>query len=137
LTLNGQNIPFVSSVKYLAVILDKRITWRIHTGVIHAKACRTYIRVYCLLQNERLSANIKLTLHKELIGSLMAYTYPAREFAADTHLIKLQSLQNKILRTIGYLQAAHRFIICTGRSRFLLLAQTYAVTRGVWPREVP
>jgi hypothetical protein len=31
----------------------------------------------------------------------MTDAFPAWEFAADTHLIKLQRLQNKALRTIG------------------------------------
>jgi hypothetical protein len=30
LTLNGRNIPFVNSVKYLGVTFDKRLTWRLH-----------------------------------------------------------------------------------------------------------
>jgi hypothetical protein len=33
----------------------------------------------------------------------MTYASPAWEFAADTHLLKLQRLQNKVLRTIGKL----------------------------------
>jgi hypothetical protein len=31
----------------------------------------------------------------------MTYASPTWEFAADTHLIKLQHLQNKVLRTFG------------------------------------
>jgi hypothetical protein len=31
----------------------------------------------------------------------MTYASPAWEFATNTHLIKLQRLQNKVLRTIG------------------------------------
>jgi hypothetical protein len=31
----------------------------------------------------------------------MTYACPASEFAADTNLIKLQRLQNKVLRAIG------------------------------------
>jgi hypothetical protein len=31
----------------------------------------------------------------------MTYASPAWEFAAKTHLLKLQRLQNKVLRTIG------------------------------------
>jgi hypothetical protein len=31
----------------------------------------------------------------------MTYAYPAWEFAAETYLLKLQRLQNKVLRTIG------------------------------------
>jgi hypothetical protein len=33
----------------------------------------------------------------------MTYAYPTWEFAADTHLMKLQRLQNRILRAIGNL----------------------------------
>jgi hypothetical protein len=40
LTLNGRNIPFVNSVKYLGVIFDKRMTWRLHIQMIDVKAFR-------------------------------------------------------------------------------------------------
>jgi hypothetical protein len=101
--LNGRNIPFVNSAKYLGVIFDRRVrvTWRMHTEMIAAKAFRTFIRLYSLFKSERLSANIKLTLHKALIRSVMTYASPAWEFAVDTHLIKLQHLQNKVLHTTG------------------------------------
>jgi hypothetical protein len=72
--------------------------------MIEAKAFRTLIRLYSLFKSERLSANIKLTLHKALIRSVMTYACPAWEFAAETRLFKLQRLQNKVLRTIGKLQ---------------------------------
>jgi hypothetical protein len=75
--------------------------------MIEAKAFRTFIRVYSIFRSERLSADIMLTLHKALIRSEMPYASPAWEFAADTHLMKLQRLQNKVLRTIG------SFLRCT------------------------
>jgi hypothetical protein len=34
----------------------------------------------------------------------MTYACPTWEFAAETHLLKLQSLQNRVLRTIGNFQ---------------------------------
>jgi hypothetical protein len=37
----------------------------------------------------------------KLIRPVMTYARPAWEFAADTHLIKLQRLQNKVLRFVG------------------------------------
>jgi hypothetical protein len=101
LTLNGRNIPFDSHVKYLGVIFDKRIIWRLHLEMIEAKSFRTFTRTYSLLKSERLSANIKLALHKALIRSVITYARPAWELAADTYLLKLQRLQNKVLRTIG------------------------------------
>jgi hypothetical protein len=42
LSLNGRNIPFVNSAKYLGVIFDRRL----HIEMIEAKAFRTFIRVY-------------------------------------------------------------------------------------------
>jgi hypothetical protein len=101
LTLNGRNISFVHQVKYLGVIFDRRITWRLHIEMIEAKAFRTFIRVYSLFRSELLSANIKLTLHKALIRSIMTYACPACKFVTDTHLLKLQRLKNKVLRTVG------------------------------------
>jgi hypothetical protein len=38
LKLNGRNIPFVNSVKYLGVLFYKRMTWRLHIQIIKAKA---------------------------------------------------------------------------------------------------
>jgi hypothetical protein len=59
-----------------------------------ANAFRAFIRVYSLFKIERLSSNIKITLHKALITSVMTSACPAWEFAADTHLLKLQRRQN-------------------------------------------
>jgi hypothetical protein len=58
LTLNVRNIPFVNHVKYICVIFDERITWRLQSEMIEAKALRTFIRKYSLLESECLSANI-------------------------------------------------------------------------------
>jgi hypothetical protein len=71
LTLNGHNISYVNSVKYLDVTFDKRMTWRLHIQKIEAKAFRTFFSLYSLFKSERLSGNIKLTLHKDLIRSVM------------------------------------------------------------------
>jgi hypothetical protein len=67
--------------------------------MIEDEAFRTFIRIYSLYKSERLSTNIKLTLHKALVreSSLL----PAWKFAADNYLLKLKRLKNKVLRTIG------------------------------------
>jgi hypothetical protein len=74
--------------------------------MIEAKAFRTFIRIHSLLKTELLSANIKLTLHKAMIRSVMTYACPAWELAADTYLLKLQRIQNKVLAP---LEIVHRF----------------------------
>jgi hypothetical protein len=48
----------------------------------------------------------------------MAYAFPAWEFAAEIHLLKLQRLQNAVLRTIGNFQETHRSAICMWLSKF-------------------
>jgi hypothetical protein len=63
LTLNGRNIPFVNSAKYLGVIFDKRFTWRFHIEMIEAKAFRIFVRVYSLFKSERLSADPPQSRH--------------------------------------------------------------------------
>jgi hypothetical protein len=63
LTLSEWNIPFVNHV---CVIFDKRITWRLHTEMIEAKAFGTFIRIYSLLKTERLSASINYTVMPNL-----------------------------------------------------------------------
>jgi hypothetical protein len=83
LTLNGRNILFISHVQYLGAILDRTITWRLHTEMIEAKAFRTFIIIYSIFKSKRLSAKMKLILHKALIKSVMVYACPAWELAAD------------------------------------------------------
>jgi hypothetical protein len=61
LTLNEQN----------------KITWRSHIEMIEAKAFRAFIKTYSILKSKQLSNNIKLTLHKALIRSVMTYVCPA------------------------------------------------------------
>jgi hypothetical protein len=77
LTLNGRNTPFVNNVKYLGVIFDKKITWRSHIEMIEAKAFTAFVTTYSIFKSKRLNINIKLTLHKALIKSLMTYACPA------------------------------------------------------------
>jgi hypothetical protein len=95
--LNGWIIPFVIHVKYFGVILNEKITWRLHIELIVAKAFRTFITIYSLFKSERLSSIIKHTLHEALIKSVMT----SWELAAGTYLLKLQRLQIRVLRTTG------------------------------------
>jgi hypothetical protein len=52
LAANGRNIPFLDSVKYLGIIVDKKVTWRLHVEMMEAKASRTFIRIYSLFKVE-------------------------------------------------------------------------------------
>jgi hypothetical protein len=52
--------------------------------MIEAKVFWTFVRIYSVFRSARLGANIKLTLHKTLIRSVMTYPCSAWELAAGT-----------------------------------------------------
>jgi hypothetical protein len=87
----------------LGVIFDRRLTLRLHIERTVAKALCTYLRTYFLFKSTRLSTNIKFTLYRALIRSVKTYACPTWEYAADAQLLKLQRLQNRVLRAIGNL----------------------------------
>jgi hypothetical protein len=64
LQLNGRNIPFVSSITYLGVTFDRRVTWRHHGERTVAKALRTYVKDLLSTEKGRFSRNIKLRFPK-------------------------------------------------------------------------
>jgi len=47
-----------------------------HKKMIKAEAFRIFLRVYSLFKIERLSSNIKLTLHGALIRFIMPHDWP-------------------------------------------------------------
>jgi hypothetical protein len=103
LQLNGLDILFVNGVTYLDVTCDRRTTWRLHIERTIAKALRTHLRTYSVFRSERLSTNTKLMIDKALIRSVMIYACPTWKFVVDTHLLKLQCLQNRVFSSIGNL----------------------------------
>jgi hypothetical protein len=119
LQLNGRDIPFVNNVRYLGVISDRRMTWRHHIKRTVAKALRTYVRAQSLLKNVRLSTNIKLMLYKALIRSVMTFACPILEYVVNVHLLKLQCLQNIVLRVTVILTGTHQSTNCIWLSKFL------------------
>jgi hypothetical protein len=69
--------------------------------MIEVMAFRAFITTYSLLKSKPLNINLKRTLHKALIRSIMTYACPAWEFASYNSLLKLQRVQKKVLCTIG------------------------------------
>jgi hypothetical protein len=78
--------------------------------MMETKAFRTIIRVYSLLKNELLSVNIKSTLHKALIRTIMT-CLPHLGICGNKDLMKLQRLQNRVLCTLAIFQGSHRLAI--------------------------
>jgi hypothetical protein len=81
--------------------------------MIETKAFRTFIRIYSLFRSERLSAKIKLTLHKALIRTVITYACPAWELAADTYLLNCSACKTRFCALLELFQGAHQSAICT------------------------
>jgi len=62
-----------------------------------------FISIYHNFKSERIKGQYTIQLYQVLIRSIMTYPCPAWEFAVDSNVLKLQCLQNKVLRTIDNL----------------------------------
>jgi hypothetical protein len=106
-----QNISSVSSAEDLGLIVDKRITWRLHREIIEAKTFKTFITTYSVFRTEGLSANIKLTTHKALSTSIMTYTCPTWELFSCLLTIAAPAKQGSPhQRKFSKVHSGHRFV---------------------------
>jgi hypothetical protein len=71
--------------------------------ILHRFHCRIDISYSKLYEKRTLKRRYKTNIYKALIRYILTYACPAWEFAADSYLLKLQRLQNKVLRTTGNL----------------------------------
>ncbi|KAL4096526.1 hypothetical protein QTP88_021465 [Uroleucon formosanum] len=102
LKINGHNIPWSQNIKYLGVILDKKLTWNPH---ISSKVQQGYQRLkilYPLINRQTsLSWKCSILLYKQIIRPLLLYAVPVWGQCAPTHINKIQVLQSKVLRVIS------------------------------------
>lgn len=96
----GNYINYELSVKYLGIHLDRRLTFKQHIDTIVAKAHVKLLRLYPLYRSSKLSLKIKKVFYYSLIRSAILYACEAWGFAAKTHLLKIQRVQNRAARMI-------------------------------------
>jgi len=98
---DNEPIGWKSSVKYLGVILDKKLNWWPH---ISAKLQQAYQRLgvlYPILNRKStISKKCSLIIYKQVLRPLILYASPIWSCCANSHLNKIQIFQNKILRII-------------------------------------
>ncbi|KAJ4448031.1 hypothetical protein ANN_10043 [Periplaneta americana] len=108
-TLFGREMPWMNQIKYLGIIMDSHLTFRDHIQSLLRKANGLIVRHYPILAAltpDNLRAG--LTMYKALIRSVITYAAPAWGFAAVTHLLKLQVIQNQVIRLITHLPESPR-----------------------------
>lgn len=102
LCANGTIIPFKHEIKYLGLILDKKLTFRQHVQYACEKAIKCGRALYPLL-NRRSALNLKnkILLYKMCIRPIMSYSCQVWfHKTARSHTKKMQIIQNKNLKII-------------------------------------
>lgn len=99
LQLNGQELPWRNTAKYLGVTLDKKLTWKAHIEDLRNRACARMTKLYPILNaDSSLDAATGIRTYCSLVRPIMEYASPIWAYAANIHLKKLQVVQNRALR---------------------------------------
>jgi hypothetical protein len=99
--LFNENIPWTKETKYLGVTLDSTLNFKSHISRILQKLNLRLRQLFPILnRSSAIDINLALTIYKSLLRSIMTYACPVWGFAAPSHIKKLQTFQNKVLRII-------------------------------------
>lgn len=100
--INNTVIPWLRNetpVKYLGVLLDQKLTWKNHIQEISNKTYAKINKLYPVINNKSsLSLECALSVFKSVIRPSLTYACQIWNNIANTHLKKLQIIQNKYLR---------------------------------------
>jgi len=100
-TVLNSKISWESSIKTLGVTFDKTLTFNKHTDLSIEKALKRLAALYPLLNRKsKLNVSNKLTVYKAVIRSTLLYACPVWYGCAETHINKLQIIQNKCIKLI-------------------------------------
>jgi hypothetical protein len=97
-TLFGEPIQWVETIRYLGVTLDKRFNWSSQIDQVRMKTTKRMGILGPLLDRKSdLSVRNVVLLYKQLPRLMMDYVCPAWKSAARSHVRRLQVLQSKCL----------------------------------------
>lgn len=107
LTLQGQTLPWKSTVKYLGVTIDRKLTFKSHADNVVARV-KTARRMLRPVFSSKLPLRTKVGIYKTYIRSRLTYAAPAW-FAclSESQKKRLRAQQSQTLRTIV---AAPRYV---------------------------
>lgn len=98
----NSRVRWSNEVKYLGVVLDKKLTFNSHIDFITGKVNAAIHTLYPLLNSKScLSVENKILIYKLAIRPIITYASPAfYEYLAESHKKSLQIIQNKALKLI-------------------------------------
>ena len=100
--LFGEPVTSVNEAEFLGVTFDSRLTWEPQTRKVVAKSYKrlNLLRAISSL-SDTINPNTMLDLYKSIIRSLFEYCSLCILNAAETHIQKLQLIQNESMRIIS------------------------------------
>jgi len=97
----GHSVPWKGKVKYLGIMLDSGLHWKLAILDRVSKAMISFRTLYPLINRKStLNVKFKLLLYKMCARSALLYAAPVWAPASQTYLNNLQVIQNKFLRVI-------------------------------------
>lgn len=99
-----QKIPYSSKIKYLGVLLDRKLNFNAHTQEIHRKARQATHFIWPFLKpDSSLDEELKIRLITTYIRPILTYASPVWSSTNINNLQKLEVTENKCLRQVlGY-----------------------------------
>ena len=96
--MNGVNLEYVDSFKYLGVVVDERLTFKNHYNELLNNVSRKV--QYFRRVGINLNKNTRIRVYKTIISPSFYYCPTILYFGTQNNIDKLQLLQNKCLRVI-------------------------------------
>lgn len=99
LVVDNNDVEWHDHLKYLGIILDRRLTFRSHIDHVIAKIHKMIRALYPLInKNSKISWDNKILIFKTIFRPSISYACPVWIGCAKTQIIRLQRLQSKILK---------------------------------------
>jgi hypothetical protein len=99
--INGKQIPFANTAKYLGMTLDARLRWKEHIKKKKAELNFKFRKMYWLLgRHSELSIQNKLLLYQQVLKPIWTYGIQLWGCTKKSNIKMIQIFQNKVLRSI-------------------------------------
>lgn len=101
LTMNGNEIPYRNTAKYLGMNLDAKANWSEHITTKLIELQIRFNQLYWILRRKSpTSIYNKLLIYNQILKPVWMYGIQLWGCASSCHILKIQRFQNKVLRTI-------------------------------------
>lgn len=121
---NNSELEWKSDTKYLGVNLDKKLKFTIHIDQTVKKSHQIIRTLYPLINRKsKLNLNNKLLLYKSVFRPVITYGCPTWGNCAQTHLKRIQIVQNKVLKLMLNLPFFHSTVALHEEAKMKMISQ--------------